>query len=136
MLNSAVTRVESVRLLNERRVRVHVGDSFEDYDAVVMATHAPDTIDILGKSITDEEKRLLSAFAYKSNDLYLHRDSALLPRNRNIWSSWNFLGSTDQKVYCSYYENRLQNIPESDGLVVVTLNPTRPPAAELTIARW
>ncbi len=36
----------------------------------------------------------------------------------------------------SYYSNRLQNIPESEGLIAVTLNPSRPPAPELTIARW
>jgi len=128
----------------KHRVRVYAKGSYDDYDYVVMATHAPDTLRLLGDSATDGEKRLLGEFKYKENDVYLHRDLSLMPKQRDLWSSWNFMGDTSSSssssstyVYCSYYENQLQSIPEDEaGVIVVTLNPPKPPAPELTIARW
>lgn len=62
------------------------------FDHVVFATHPPDTLDILSHSATEDERRVLSAFLYSKNKAYVHHDSNLMPKNRKVWSSWNFIG--------------------------------------------
>lgn len=43
----------------------------------------------------------------------LRADAALMPKNRKVWASWNFLGTSkpgvdDSAVCVSYWANRLQ----------------------------
>jgi len=108
------------------------------FDAVVFATHAPQTLHMLSDA-NAEERRLLSAVRYQSNVAYLHTDSALMPRRRKVWSSWNYLGgdSVDGKrpVCVSYWLNLLQALPcQTD--VMVTLNPYAAPAPAHVIERF
>ena len=56
----------------------------ETFDQVVMATHADVTLKILGAAATEGEKRVLEGVPYAENDVYLHRDTALMPRNRKV----------------------------------------------------
>ena len=58
-------------------------------DAVVIATHADDALALLTDA-TDEERRILGAFAYSSNETVLHRDGSLLPNAAAARSSWNY----------------------------------------------
>jgi predicted NAD/FAD-binding protein len=37
----------------------------EHFDAVIMATHAPDTLKLLGAGATEQEKAILGAFPYE-----------------------------------------------------------------------
>lgn len=67
-------------------------------------------------------------------------DQSLMPRNRKVWSSWNFIGSTapgaeSSAVCVSYWANRLQELPPGAPDLFVTLNPPRPPAADHVIRR-
>lgn len=122
---------------------VRTENTDEDYDAVVFATHAPQTLQILADASGDE-RRLLSAARYQANTAYLHTDLALMPRQRKVWSSWNYLGSASnssdangaQRSVCvSYWLNQLQALPCKTD-VMVTLNPARPPAAKHLIAQF
>lgn len=65
----------------------------ETFDAVVLATHSDISLQILGDGATEEEKAVLSAIPYNSNDVYLHTDQALMPVDKRAWASWNFLVS-------------------------------------------
>jgi predicted NAD/FAD-binding protein len=47
--------------------------SVESYDAVMVATHAPDALGLLGEGASGEEREVLGAFAYEESDIYLHR---------------------------------------------------------------
>jgi predicted NAD/FAD-binding protein len=106
------------------------------FDDVVFATHADTTLRILGEAATEAERRTLSAFTYQRNVAVLHRDPALMPRRRRVWSSWNYLaeegpGRDRENVSLSYWMNSLQNL-ETERPVIVTLNPSRDPRGEAT----
>ncbi|KAJ1470529.1 hypothetical protein T484DRAFT_1641266, partial [Baffinella frigidus] len=110
-------------------------------DQVVMATHADVTLKILGGAATAEERRVLEGVPYAENDVFLHRDPALMPRNRKVWASWNCIdfsepnqsAASDRPVCVSYYLNMLQRLPEGAGVLFVTLNPPTPPAKDKTV---
>jgi predicted NAD/FAD-binding protein len=100
-----------------------------DYDHVVMAAHADQSLALL-EDADGEERRLLGAFSYQENRAVLHSDAALMPRRRAAWASWNYLaehGTHDEtRLSVSYWMNRLQNLP-GDQPYFVTLNPMREP---------
>ncbi|MGE0232248.1 MAG: NAD(P)/FAD-dependent oxidoreductase [Flavobacteriaceae bacterium] len=108
------------------------------YDAVVIAAHADQALSMLGDASRDE-RRLLGAFTYTRNEAVLHRDPALMPRRRAVWSSWNYIGGlagADEGQLCvTYWMNRLQNLPADDQLFV-TLNPSRALDEAAVIARF
>lgn len=106
------------------------------HDRVVMASHADQSLAMLADA-DDGERDVLGAFAYQTNRAYLHRDMALMPRRRAVWSSWNYLGQRDdngdRSVSVTYWMNRLQGIDPACPLFV-SLNPRREPRAEDWIA--
>ena len=71
-------------------MRLYYGSSNEyfDYDKVIFATHADETLKLI-KNPTENEKKILSNFKYKKNIAYLHNDESLMPNKKNAWSSWN-----------------------------------------------
>ena len=88
----------------------------EDYDHVVIAAHADQALAMLGDAGADEVS-ILRAFHYSKNQVTLHRDAALMPLRRKVWSSWNYLGNPHQAggaraLAVTYWMNRLQGIPE------------------------
>ena len=126
--------VQSVKRLPGGGIEVTVaGKSPEKFDHVVLATHSDVTLKLLGESATKEERTALGDIAYQPNDIYLHTDQALMPRNRKAWASWNCLkrdtSDTTSSVCVSYWVNLLQNLPEGCRDVFVTLNPPKPPEA-------
>ena len=101
------------------------------FDHVVIAAHADEALAML-EDPSDAEAALLGAFRYSNNRAVLHRDSALMPRRRRIWSSWNYIGGAPGEGPCvTYWMNHLQALPGED--LFVTLNPVRPPAAGMAI---
>jgi uncharacterized protein len=111
--------------------------SAQSFDAVVVATHADEALGLLGDP-SPEEKELLGAWEYSSNDTYLHTDTRLLPRRRAAWASWNYLlddcRTPTQRVSLSYHMNRLQTLDEPQEYVV-TLNPSTLPRNEHVLRR-
>jgi predicted NAD/FAD-binding protein len=102
-----------------------ITDHSEEFDKVVVATHADTALGILGDA-TPDEKTLLGAFRYSVNPTWLHTDTSVLPSAKRARSSWNYrMGSchSDQpQVLVSYWMNRLQNLDSPDQHLV-TLNP-------------
>lgn len=132
-LNSPVTEVFKTGDM----ITVATAQSETQFDAVVFATHAPQTLAML-KDATDNERSILGAVRYQPNTAYLHTDLGLMPRSQKVWSSWNYLSNTaggQQAVCVSYWLNRLQALPCQTN-VMVTLNPPNPPAAEHRIAQF
>lgn len=102
----------------------------EPFDHVVIAAHADQALAMLGDP-SDSERRLLSAFRYSRNAAVLHDDPALIPKRRQTWSSWNYLGRRSRDgqtndLCVSYWMNRLQGIDDPRPLIV-TLNPRQTP---------
>jgi len=99
----------------------------ERYDKVIIATHADEAYKLLGDP-SEDEKRLLSVWEYNKNHTILHSDSCVMPANRRIWASWNFVRekTPDQKssLCLSYHMNNLQGFKTKRNFFV-TLNTTR-----------
>ncbi len=39
---------------------------------------------------------MLAGIPYSDNDVYLHSDASLMPTNKKVWASWNFLGASGE----------------------------------------
>jgi predicted NAD/FAD-binding protein len=91
------------------------------FDAVVIATHADQALELLAQPTPAEEK-VLGAFPYTANPALLHTDDRLLPRRRAVRASWNYqLSHCDgpqQRTRISYYLNRLQRLPAAEDYIV------------------
>jgi predicted NAD/FAD-binding protein len=110
-------------------VEVTTPDGPEFYDEVVLATHAPQTLRLLGDDAREEERSILGAFRYAPNRAVVHRDASVMPRRKAAWSAWNAVGTppgSAQPISVTYWMNRLQNLdPNHD--VFITLNPGTDP---------
>ncbi|KAL1342142.1 hypothetical protein AAHE18_09G137200 [Arachis hypogaea] len=122
-------------LTSKKGCVVHCKDgSKEMYDFCIVATHAPDTLRLLGEEATYEEQRILGAFQYAYSDIFLHHDKNLMPLNPSAWSAWNFLGCNNNKVCVTYWLNILQNLGETRLPFLLTLNPNHTP--KNTLLKW
>ncbi|MEO8164495.1 MAG: FAD-dependent oxidoreductase, partial [Betaproteobacteria bacterium] len=117
---------------------VHVksgGGRIESFSQIVFACHSDQTLALLDDAV-DAEKKVLSPFFYQRNRAILHTDPALLPRNRDTWSAWNYIAGSDgsdaHPVSVSYLVNKLQPLPFKRP-VIVSLNPTHQPDARHVI---
>lgn len=123
--------VERVERLPEG-VRVTAAGRSSVYDAVVLATHPPQTLGMLGAAATSAEHEILGAFRYWDNPVVVHTDESFMPRNRRAWASWNwYSASSDMSksmLMLTYRINTLQELPEGTPSVMETLNRDREPA--------
>ena len=130
-----------IRLSNEikkvsrqnNKVQIHVASGLkEEFDEVVFATHADDTLRLLADP-SEEERKSLGAINYQSNDAVLHADQSLMPNTKRVWSSWVYSENKDKsskKIDLTYWMNSLQPIPKKDP-IFVTLNSSRDIKQEL-----
>ncbi len=106
------------------QVRVKSERFTADYDQVIFACHSDQALAMLADADSNEES-ILSAIPYTKNEVVLHTDISLLPKNRRCWSSWNVaLTSKDHHIErptLTYDMNILQSI-QSDDTFCVTLN--------------
>jgi len=106
-------------------VQVYYGEKneFFDYDKVVIATHANDALSIIDHPL-EEEKEILSKFNYKNNIAVVHTDEKVMPKNKNVWSSWNsHVKSNSPEINSlTYWLNLLQNLKCKEN-IFLTLNP-------------
>ena len=104
------------------RITINNNDKFLDYDQVVLASHADQSLDLL-ENPTEEETSILKEFKYVSNVAYLHTDESLMPKRKLAWSSWNSISKNDLSSTCvTYWLNNLQNLKTKDNYYL-TLNP-------------
>lgn len=109
------------------------------YDHVVIGAHADEALRMLDDP-SAEEAELLGAFRYTPNRAVLHSDASLMPRRRNCWSSWNYVGRRPGGIAggepgdlsVSYWMNKLQCLPDHTPLFV-TLNPGKEPAEDKVV---
>ena len=106
---------------------VSVQDSaatWTDYDAIVIATHADQALELLADA-SREEKDVLGAFRYSRSEAVLHSDARLLPAAPEARASWNYLmpsaRDSARPPIVTYWMNRLQGL-ESAEQYLVTLN--------------
>jgi uncharacterized protein len=104
--------------------RVKVTDDcgrMEIFDHVIFASHADETLKMLGGA-TEQESRLLGEFKYQRNSALLHTDSSVMPKTKLCWSSWNYRidFTSDGKIRPStiYWMNSLQGVSERQNYFV------------------
>ena len=129
------TPVRQVRRTG-RAVEVEtVGGERLTFDQLVLGCHGDQALALIADP-SPLESELLGCFHTRPNRVYLHRDPALMPRRRRVWSSWNYLrgaaADPAASVTLTYWMNSLQNLPK-DTDVFVSLNPAQPPRADLVI---
>ena len=129
------TPVLEVRRVGDK-VEVHTLSGVELFDQVVFATHAPTSLKIISDA-DEQEHQILSQFRYQANRAILHTDVSLLPKNKKVWSAWNYIGEAtegahENAVCVSYLLNQLQRL-DTDQAVIVTLNPSHEPRAETVL---
>lgn len=96
----------------------------ERFDQVVFACHGDDTLRLL-QDASELEREILGAIQYQDNEVILHTDESLMPRNRKAWAAWNAHLPVHPQESCtvSYCMNLLQNLNIPVPLIV-TLNRT------------
>lgn len=117
-LNSPVQSVHR----DSDRVVVYSDGGPEEFDEVIFACHSDQALKLLHVP-TSDERRILGAFPYQSNEAVLHTDTAVLPRRRSVWSSWNYRirPDADDCATLTYDMNQLQHI-DSEHQFCVSLN--------------
>ncbi len=119
------------------------GLATERFDCVLLATHADVSLRLLGAAADPGVRAALAGVPYAANDVWLHADSALMPRRRAVWAAWNCLQpaappGADARavpVCVSYWANRLQRLPDGAPDLFVTLNPPAPPRPDKVLRR-
>ena len=105
---------------SEDNVRLLTGNEYMNYEQVVLASHADQSLNILDDP-TEKEKEILSKFTYVYNKAFLHTDENLMPLRKKAWSSWNSI-TKDKKTCVTYWLNKLQNLKTTKNYFL-TLNP-------------
>ena len=132
---SMVTKGVDIRLgapidcVNRTDLGVHVtpvGADAEIFDEVVFATHSDDALRLLVDA-NAAETSALGSVGYQPNHVVLHSDASVMPRKKQVWSSWNYTeaaGKQDDQIDLTYWMNKLQPL-ETEHDFFVTLNSTR-----------
>ncbi len=118
---------ESVRAVRRHADFVEIGVSSgatARFDHVIFANHSTEALASL-RDATRAERAILSAIRYEPNDVVLHTDGSLLPRERRARAAWNFhIPVAPQAAATVTYDMaRLQGI-EAPVPLLVTLNRT------------
>ncbi len=101
-------------------VKITIGNDYLNYDHVVLASHADQSLKML-EDPSDKELNILEKFKYVSNSAVLHTDQKFMPKNKIAWSSWNSL-SNGNHTCVTYWLNKLQNL-SCEKNYFLTLNP-------------
>lgn len=110
----------------------------EEFDQVVLATHADVALRMLADATADE-RRDLAAIRYSRNECWLHRDERTLPRAVRARASWNYSRASCSStgaggVHVTYWMNRLQGLPGQTPHLV-TLQPDGRVDSETVVAK-
>lgn len=113
---TAVTRQETT-------VRLTTAAGTQDFDHVIFACHADQSLKILGNQASTAEREILSAFPYQKNTATLHTQTSVLPKSRRAWAAWNYHREREESknATVTYNMNILQSL-RTDKTYNVTLN--------------
>ncbi|WP_426808704.1 NAD(P)/FAD-dependent oxidoreductase [Pseudomonas sp. WOUb67] len=107
---------------DDQGVAVAWAGGSERFDKVVFACHSDQALALLATP-SEQERAILGAIRYASNDVVLHTDTRLLPQRRKAWAAWNYrLGDDPQApAALTYNMNILQGL-EAPTTFCVSLN--------------
>jgi predicted NAD/FAD-binding protein len=117
-VNNAAVSVE--RLPNGKALVTTSDGKQQEFDKVIFAAHANETLKLLFDP-TPDEQRLLSVFHYEKNKATVHSDESVMPKNKRTWSSWNYrIEEKDGKQMPTtiYWMNQLQGVSDKKNYFV------------------
>jgi uncharacterized protein len=112
-------------------VEVISKNSICKYDHVVISSHADQALSLI-EDPSQSEMAVLGSFQYSNNYTVLHSDSKLMPKDKKVWSSWNYLSyekGLSSNLTVTYWMNSLQNLNTKQS-IFVSLNPVFRPEKE------
>jgi len=117
-LATPITRIER----QEGGVLVATVNKTFLFDEVILACHGDQALSLLSHP-TAEEKTVLEAFQFIDNTVVMHTDTALLPKRKSAWASWNYRvdNSANSRTTLTYNMNILQRLNKKHTYLV-TLN--------------
>ncbi len=132
-----------------QQLSLRTAQGTEPFDAVILACHAPQALQLLGAAAHASERAVLGPLRTQPNEAVLHTDPRSMPRAKAAWAAWNFeraargrLGANEKPdqnngvpVCLHYWLNRLQPLPFAQP-VFVSLNPIEPPAPTTVLGRF
>ncbi len=102
-------------------IKISSSDGDQVYDYVFFSNH-PNEILNIGKSLSTHQTEILKDIKYSVNEVVLHKDSSVMPKNAKCWASWVYKKAENDKPILSYWMNSLQNIDKKYP-IFVSLNP-------------
>jgi predicted NAD/FAD-binding protein len=111
---------KSVARKNNKALVTTTDGEVHEFDKVIFASHADQTLRLLEEPTADE-KRLLSLFKYQYNSATVHTDESIMPKNKLVWSSWNYrIENVNGKQVPTtiYWMNRLQQVSKNKNYFV------------------
>jgi len=117
-------------------VALHLDEGrVERFDEVILACHSDQALSLLADP-SPSERAMLAGIPYQANRVLLHRDDSLMPRERRVWSSWNYFSGHRidgrQAVSVTYWMNSLQRLATRNDYFV-SLNPLHEPEPGLVV---
>ena len=103
----------------KNNVKIESADKEETFDYVILATHSDQALSLLSDP-TRQEKDILGDIHYQKNEVLLHLDSSILPKNKRAWACWNYHKTkTEVDHSCvTYNMNMLQGIYSKESFCV------------------
>lgn len=126
--------VKSVSRAEEAVIITSDKDNLHYFDEVVFACHSDQALALL-ELPSEAEKSVLGSIKYQDNEVVLHTDTRLLPKNKLAWASWNYHipKAEQERVAVTYNMNLLQNFKTKQTTFCVTLNKTQDIAPDTII---
>ncbi len=128
-LNSPVQKI----VRNSNSVWVFTPHGKEEFDQVILASHADESLKMLERP-TPLEIELLRQFSYQANAATVHTDSSVMPKTNRCWAAWNYRfekkHNDEAPPTTHYWMNRLQGVSERQNYFVslnsdAIINPTK-----------
>ena len=107
---------------NKDSVEITSSDGNEIFDYIFFACHSDEALKLISDP-SAQEKEVLSSIPYSKNEVTLHTDESIMPKNKLTWAAWNYnIDSTDDMpIALTYNMNILQNL-KTQQTILVTLN--------------
>lgn len=105
---------------NSKAVVYTANGNRQEFDKVIFACHGDQALRLLDKP-TNLEQTLLSPFKYQENIATVHTDKSIMPKNKKVWSSWNYrIEERAGKLLPTtiYWMNSLQQVSEKKNYFV------------------